>query len=166
MVKRRCFGLLVVLMLLLLAGCQESSGVLARGQLIPAFTLPDLQGVVHRLPVSRRGDWLLIHFWADWCPPCLQELRETEPVYRRLSGEGFSVLAINIEQPRQQVLQVVGELGISFPVLLDASGEVARRYGVNALPVSYLVDPDGRLQARLLGGITGPRLEEILRGLL
>ena len=76
------------------------------------------------------------------------------------------MLAINIEQPREQVARLVAELKLSYPVLLDASGEVARRYGVDGLPASFLVDPDGRLQARLLGGVPGDRLEGILSELL
>ena len=67
---------------------------------------------------SQTNRLVLIHFWADWCPPCLQELRATEPVYRRFATRGLEVLAVNIQQPREQVARVAGNLKISYPVLL------------------------------------------------
>jgi len=155
-----------LLLLFFLAGCQQAPETLVRGEPVPAFRLITLDGVSLQVPSAQRGRWLLIHFWADWCPPCLQELRATEPVYRRFATRGLEVLAVNIQQPREQVARVAGNLKISYPVLLDSTGEVARRYGVDSLPVSFLVDPDGRLQARLLGGVSGDRLEGILKELL
>ena len=149
-----------------LAGCQPPVNGLARGEAVPAFRLPTLAGDSLALPGSQRGRWLLIHFWADWCSPCLQELQASESVYRRYYDQGLMIVAVNIQQPREQVARVAGKLGISYPVLLDISGEVARRYGVNGLPASYLVDRSGLLHARLLGGVSGERLEQILVGLL
>lgn len=162
--NRCCLSCLALL--LLLTACQPAPQTLARGEPVPAFRLMSLDGVSLQVPSGQRGRWLLIHFWADWCPPCLQELSATEPVYRRFAARGLEVLAINIEQPREQVARLVAELKISYPVLLDVGGEVARRYGVDGLPASFLVDPDGRLQARLLGGVPGDRLEGILSELL
>ncbi|MCW8905648.1 MAG: TlpA family protein disulfide reductase [Sedimenticola sp.] len=163
----RCrFRSFLASVLLLLVGCQQTPQTLARGEPIPPFQLPSLGAQKLQVPAMQRGQWLLIHFWADWCPPCLQELRATEPVYRRLAGGRFEVLAVNIKQPRERVARVASDLELSYPVLLDATGEVARRYGVDALPVSFLVDPDGRLYTRLLGGVPGERLEALLHEVL
>lgn len=166
MVNRRTIVMTLLAGALLLAGCQQPVNELTRGEAVPAFRLPTLAGDMLALPASQRGRWLLIHFWADWCSPCLQELRASEPVYQRYSDQGLTIVAVNIQQPREQVARVADKLGISYPVLLDTSGEVARRYGVNGLPTSYLVDRSGLLHARLLGGVSGVRLEQILRGLL
>ncbi len=109
---------------------------------------------------------VLIHFWADWCALCRDELLGSELLYRRYRDQGLEVLAINLQQPRETVRSYLAGLDISYPVLLDSSGEMARRYGVSALPLVYLLDRQGRLYTRILGGASPDQLEQIIKRLL
>jgi peroxiredoxin len=76
-----------------------------------------------------------------------------EQLHRDLSGRGLSVLAVNIQESRSTVVTWAREKKLTMPILLDADGEVLRRYGVIATPTVFLIDRQGRL----LGRVVGPR---------
>jgi peroxiredoxin len=155
-----------LLLPLLLTACDATDRPLAIGQEVPAVDLVRFAGGTVQFPVAYRGRVLLIHFWADWCALCREELRESEPLYRRYRDRGLEVLAINLQQPRETVRAYLAGLDISYPVLLDSDGEMSRGYGVSALPVIYLLDRRGRLHARMLGGASPDQLDRLIRSLL
>lgn len=165
MVNRR-WSWLPLLTVLLLAGCDSSDRSLVLGESVPAVELERFEGERLEFPVAYQGHVVLIHFWADWCAICRDELQGSEPLYRRYRDQGLEVLAINLQQSRETVRSYLAGLDISYPVLLDSSGEMARRYGVSALPLVYLLDRHGRLHARMLGGASPDQLEQIIKGLL
>ncbi len=156
----------ILLPLLLLAGCDPVEPPLTIGMPVPAVALKSLDGADLQFPAAYQGQVVLIHFWADWCALCRGELRESEPLYQRYRERGLAVLAINIQQPRETVQAYLSGLDISYPVLLDGDGAMARRYGVSALPLVYLLDRRGRLHTRMLGGASPDQLEQIVKRLL
>ena len=109
---------------------------------------------------------MAIRFWADWCPFCESEMRSIEPLYRAYEPQGMQILAINVRQDRRTAADFVESLGISYPVLLDEEGAVARAYGVSGLPTTFFVDRQGKLAARILGESTPEVFEQILKELL
>jgi peroxiredoxin len=157
---------LLLLPLLWLAGCDTADRPLAIGDRAPAVDVEQLQGGTIQLPAAYRGRVVLIHFWADWCARCREELQGSEPLYRRYRKRGLEVLAINLQQPRATVHSYLAGLDISYPVLLDSGGEMSHRYGVSALPVVYLLDRHGKLHTRMLGGASPDQLERLIRRLL
>jgi peroxiredoxin len=98
------------------------------------------------------GRVVLVNFWATWCPPCVTELPALERLHRRHEHQGFTVLALSMDTGAPAMVDAfVRERGLSFPVGLDPAGEIARRYGVRALPTTVLLDRHGRAVASAIG---------------
>jgi DsbE subfamily thiol:disulfide oxidoreductase len=114
------------------------------------FTLQDLTGRQNSLSAFE-GRVVLLNFWATWCGPCRAEVPSMEQLYRELQDQGFSIVAINSQEPVEQVTSFVQEMGMSFPVLLDSLGKVGATYGVRAIPTTYIIDPEGAILARMVG---------------
>jgi peroxiredoxin len=149
--------------ILLLTGCGGDTPQLANGSPAPGFSLPRLAGGTVAFPADFRGQVLAIRFWADWCPFCKDEMTALEPVYRRLQGQGFRILAVNVRQDAETAGAFVRRLGISYETLLDIKGEVARAYGVQGLPTTFFVDGEGTLRGRILGE-SSPEVTERMVG--
>ncbi len=120
-----------------------SSGL--EGQQAPDFALKSSTGENLRLS-EYRGDVVMINFWATWCGPCRQEMPLLDELYTRYQRVGFNLLGVNIDDDSSRAMQMVNELGVSFPVLFDARKEVSKLYEVNAMPVTVLVDREGNVR--------------------
>lgn len=120
--------------------------------LIPSvdFQLPDLSGVDVKLS-DYRGQIVFLNFWATWCGPCRSEMPSMEKVYNDLKDEGFVILAVDLAEDNATVQSFVDELGITFPVVLDGTGEVGGVYDARSIPTTYLIDRDGNLLGRAVG---------------
>lgn len=158
------FGFL--LSALLLAGCGEQPKAPENGKPAPGFTLNRLDAGRLSFPDHLQHQVVAIRFWADWCPFCKDEMRALEPVYRKYRKRGLVILAVNVRQDKATVAAFIEKLGISYEVLLDPEGVVARSYGVMGLPTTFFVDRDGILRRRILGESTPEAFEKILLGLL
>ncbi len=116
----------------------------------PDFTLPSLNGKSITLS-ELKGTVVLINFWATWCPPCKLEMPSMERLYRKIKHNGFTILAVDIMEKPKTVKKFVRENKLSFPILLDTTGEVSAKYMATAIPTSYIVDKDGNAVGRVLG---------------
>ncbi len=127
------------------------------------FTLPDLEGKPHKLS-DYRGKWVVVNYWATWCPPCLEEIPELEVFHANHQDKDAVVLGVNMEEIDLESLKVfVDDQFISYPILrtgADSPGELGR---VTGLPTSYLVSPAGELAARQVGPITADAIESFIR---
>lgn len=131
------------------------------GEPAPAFTLDRLEGGRASL-AEYRGRVVMLNLWATWCAPCLQEMPSMQRVYERYRDQGLEILAVALDvqpgmrQPDGSVEGVVSafveRLGLTFPVLLDPRGATERLYAVDALPTTFLIDRDGRIRVREVGG--------------
>ena len=157
---------LLLLIPLLLPGCGEEPPRLEKQQPVPAFSLPDLAGKTLNFPQDVLGQVVVLRFWADWCPFCAPEMTAIEPVYLALRDRGLQVLAVNVRQDRETAARFIARLGISYPVLLDQDGHLARQYGVSGLPTTYFIDRAGRLHRRILGEADPALFDQIVRELL
>lgn len=132
-------------------------------KLAPDFTLPGIQGKSISLQ-DYRGRYVLLHFWATWCVPCIKEMPEIEQAYRSLKAEGLTVLAVNAGESKKKVGQYITKRNFTFPVLLDRDWEVAEQYRVIGLPVSIFIGPSGWIHNRVQGGsLTKPRIAQWLK---
>ncbi len=122
----------------------------------PEFTLSDLNGKPHRLS-DYRGKWVIVNYWATWCPPCREEIPDLVMFYEKNKSKAV-VLGINMEKIDVKALrQFVDDNLISYPVF---AGSVDAEVGpIPGLPTTYLVDPEGRLVARYIGMITSEGIE-------
>ena len=105
------------------------------GRQAPDFALKSASGENLRLS-EYRGDVVMINFWATWCGPCRQEMPLLDDLYSRYRRVGFSLLGVNIDDDSRRAMQMVEELGVSFPVLFDESKEISKLYQVEAMPVT------------------------------
>ncbi|MFQ5610539.1 MAG: redoxin domain-containing protein [Anaerolineae bacterium] len=135
------------------------------GSPAPDFELAALDGETVRLS-DYQGQIVLVNFWATWCPSCIAEMPEYEEIFRRQQGEGFVVLAINLQEPETVIDSFAEGVGLTFPVLRDASGEVTTDlYQVVGMPSSFIVDRNGLIFYRHAGPMSGELLSEKLAAL-
>jgi peroxiredoxin len=128
------------------------------------FRLPDIDGQWHRLS-DYRGQWVVVNYWATWCPPCLRELPELEAFHRASVGDAV-VLGVNMERIGEAALRAfVDDQSLSFPILVAGAGpERSRLVGaVDGLPTTYLVSPSGEPVARQVGEVTAEALHRFIR---
>jgi len=122
----------------------------ARAKLADDFSLPTPAGGSFRLS-EQRGKVVLVNFWATWCPPCLEEMPAMERLWSRHKDAGFVLVAISLDTDPKKVSQFVSVRKFSFPVALDPKMEIAEKYGVRALPSSFVIDRDGTVTGVALG---------------
>jgi cytochrome c biogenesis protein CcmG/thiol:disulfide interchange protein DsbE len=159
-------SLVVLFFSLLVFSCKEKPGKSSLPKLRTAaivFNCQDLKGQIWSLD-KIRGKVVLLRFWADWCPYCRYEMPVIEKYYRMLKSQGFEVLAVNVKQSAAVTEAFTAQLDITFPILLDPDGKMAKRYGVYAIPTNFLIDRDGIIHEILIGEVF--REERVLRDLL
>jgi peroxiredoxin len=115
------------------------------GKEAPDFALKSSTGENLRLS-EYRGEVVMVNFWATWCGPCRQEMPLLEELFSRYERVGFTLLGVNIDDDPRRAMQMATELGVTFPVVFDDRKEVSRLYDVNAMPVTVLVDKEGRVR--------------------
>ena len=119
--------------------------------LAPDFTLPSLSGGNVSLR-DYRGKWVFVNFWATWCGPCVIEMPMLNKMYHTLKNDTFELLAVNTEDiDPKTVRRFVEELKLDFPILLDRQSTTLRPYAVRSLPMTYMIAPDGTVEAKAEG---------------
>jgi thiol-disulfide isomerase/thioredoxin len=135
----------------------------------PAFTLEDMDEELHSLK-DLRGKVVLLNFWATWCPPCQREMPSMERLYQKLNGEDFTVLAVNQMEDGDHVFAYIGQLDVdpTFTILFDKDSKVSNSFRVNGLPTTYLIDKQGSIRYRAIGGreFDHPEVEKQIRQLM
>lgn len=128
-------------------GFQELSG----NKEAPDFTLLSLDGKKISLH-DYQGKIVFLHFWATWCKPCIEEFPTIDRIYKEYKDKGLVILAISIDKGgREPVKTFVDKIGVSFPILLAADGNIKGAYWTWGTPTSYLIDRHGRFIGRALG---------------
>jgi cytochrome c biogenesis protein CcmG, thiol:disulfide interchange protein DsbE len=135
----------------------------------PDFSLKTPDGKAYTLS-DLRGQAILINLWATWCPPCRAEMPAIQRLYEEYRAQGFIVLAVNstIQDDPLAIAPFVKEYALTFPILLDETGEFSRSYEIRSLPSSYFVNRDGTINELVIGGpmsvaLLRTRIEEILK---
>tara|TARA_B100000959_G_scaffold90987_1_gene96774 strand:+ start:33945 stop:34289 length:345 start_codon:yes stop_codon:yes gene_type:complete len=88
---------------------------------------------------------VFIDFWASWCPPCLASLPAYDKMYQELGNTEFEFIAINVDENTEDGIFFLEDHPVSYPVLADPEGDIGIPYRVRSLPVSYLLDREGRI---------------------
>ena len=122
-----------------------------RAPLAPDFELPDLDGEKKKLS-DFRGKVVLVNFWATWCPPCRKEIPSMQRAWKILETEDVMMLAIHIGGSLDKIWTFLIDYDVEFPVLFDAKGRSPRGWPIVGLPTSFVVDPEGRIALRAIGG--------------
>lgn len=120
------------------------------GQNAPGFTLKDLNDRDVSLE-DFRGKVVFINFWATWCPPCKEEIPVINQLYEKYMGKDFVILGISTDDSKKDVARFVEKYKVKFMILHDQDAKIMRKYKGFSLPVSYLIDRQGRITDRFLG---------------
>lgn len=125
-----------------------------------AFTLTDTQGRVHRL-ADYKGRWVLVNFWATWCPPCLEEMPDLQRLHEARKDLVVIGIAMQYRDP-EYVKKFAEDMLVSYPIVLGDE-RIARQVGpVPGLPTSYLYDPSGKQVAYHVGALGRADVERFI----
>lgn len=133
-----------------------------------AFMLRDVDGKLVSLR-DFEGKVVLLNFWATWCANCRKEMPAMERLYQSLRADGFAIVAISVDQAAtEKVKAFAEELKLTFPVLHDRDSIISRLYSNPGVPVSYLVNREGRIVYRVVGEYDwySPEARETVKALL
>ena len=132
------------------------------GFLAPDFSLERLDGGDLITLSDLRGKVILVNIWASWCPPCREEMPAINRVYQEYESQGFEVLAVNTtyQDNEEDAAAFAQNLGLTFPILLDRTGEIRQLYLLRGLPSSYFIDREGIIRSVVVGG---PMTETLIR---
>ncbi len=109
-----------------------------------------------------RGQTVLLNFWATWCGPCRIEMPQFQQAYDEHRDDGFVIVAVNNRESEDQILGFQEELGLTFPLALDARGDIQNQYALQSYPSTYLINEDGVIVERHLGTLTADAITELI----
>lgn len=139
--------------------------VLSVGQPAPEIELPNPEGKTVKLS-DLRGKYVLIDFWAAWCKPCRQENPNVVRLYNQYKDKGFEVFGVSLDRTKEDWVQAIAEDQLDWTQVSDLkyfNSVAAETYQIQAIPATYLIDPDGKIIAK---DLRGPSLENKLAELL
>lgn len=132
------------------------------------ITLKDIKG--QKIALSDyvgKGKYVLIDFWASWCGPCRKEMPAVKAAYEKFASKGFEIVGISLDSSQSAWEKGTADLGITWPQMSDLKGwkcEGAALYGVNSIPATLLVDPNGIIIGKnLRGDEIEKKLSEVLK---
>jgi peroxiredoxin len=126
----------------------------APGQLAPDFAEPDGSG--KPIPLSSlRGKYVLVDFWASWCGPCRAENPNVEKAYQQYHARGLNILGVSLDEKKDKWQEAVKKDHLDWQQVSDLQGwknTAAVLYGVQGIPMNFLIGPDGKIIAKCLRG--------------
>ena len=135
--------------------------LLALATSAPAFDLVDSKGKSHKLS-QYKGKWVLVNFWATWCPPCLVEIPDLAALHKNKKNN-LVVLGVAMDyQDPQQVLDFAKEQAIPYPIILGDDLAIEQVGPVRGLPTTYLYNPQGKQVAYNVGLLTQEAVEKYI----
>jgi thiol-disulfide isomerase/thioredoxin len=127
------------------------------------FTLVDMNGVTHQL-ASYKGKWVIVNYWATWCPPCLEEIPDLVNLYDSRKGIDLMVIGVVFDyETLQEVETYVDDMLMSYPIVLGNEDVVKQIGAAEVLPTSYIYNPQGKLVKVKRGIVSRQYLETIIR---
>ncbi len=122
------------------------------------FKLTDTTGKTHTL-AGYKGKWVLVNYWATWCPPCLDEIPDLIALHEN-KANNLVVIGIALDyRNAKQVTDFATGLLVNYPIVLGNRQLVSQIGPVQGLPTTYLYNPEGRLVAQQVGAITRAAVE-------
>jgi thiol-disulfide isomerase/thioredoxin len=136
----------------------QKSGKLAIGSVLPDFTLTTPEGKALSLS-SFKGKVVLIDFWASWCGPCRKENPNVVAMYKKLHAKGFEIYSVSLDDNQEKWMKAIKADGLIWNHASDLKGwdnQVAKMFGIDAIPFTILLDKEGKIIDK---GLRGKELE-------
>jgi thiol-disulfide isomerase/thioredoxin len=134
----------------------------------PALVGTTLTGQSWSLASQDRGDIVFINVWASWCGPCRSELPMLAAAAKRLRSQGVRFLGVDERDHASHARAFIASTGATYPNLFDPNGSLLRELTLlpqAGVPSTLVLDPRGRMAARVIGAITSKELAAIVSGL-
>jgi peroxiredoxin len=146
-------AMILLISITAMAGSEPSAG----------FRLTDIQGKQHRLK-DYRGKWVLVNYWATWCPPCLEEVPDLVMLYDQHKAGNLMVIGVAMQyKTRKEVADFVDDMLMSYPIVLGDKSVTDQLGKDEILPTTFVFNPQGRLVDTKRGVITREYVETLLR---
>jgi len=155
------FGVFAVIALQML---RNNAQPITRGP-APDFSMALYEGGEFRLS-AQRGQWVVVNFWGSWCGPCRDEAPELQAAWEKYQAAGVVIVGVGFRDVESAARQFIREYGISYPNGNDDGLRITARYAVTGAPETYVIDPDGNVQAFLLGPLPVGWLDTTLTDLM
>lgn len=138
-----------------------SSNIYAAGAV--DFTLSDLDGKDRKLS-EFRGKWVVVNYWATWCPPCLAEIPELVDFHEQHKNKDAVVLGVDFEEINlMELKEFTQDYFMSYPIVHMKPGPRSHLGIIEGLPTSFLVSPTGDVVAKQVGPVTAKMIEEFIQ---
>lgn len=137
---------------------------ITEGSFAPNFTLENLTGAKVSL-ADFRGKYVLLNFWAIWCPPCRAEMPDLNKFAQNNKAD-FVVLGVELGDKKASVQQFIANGKYTYPILLDTKQQVAKTFEVTAIPTTFVLNKAGKIVYITKGSLTQQALENIKKNLL
>ncbi len=136
------------------------------GDIPSQVTLSEVRGNSVTVPFDFKGQVVLIHFWASWCPTCQGEMRTLESLYDLYGGKGVTPCSIGLGEKKETAVRYMKNMTISYPVLLDPDASTKKPFGIAGIPTYFVLDRESVIRHRILGKADREGLGRIVRSLL
>ena len=143
---------------------------MAIGSEAPDFTAKLNNGETFTLS-DKKGQVILLNFWATWCLPCKAEMPDIQKLYEKSSTEGEdAVIVLGVAAPNmgqegseEEIAAFMEEKGYTYPVLMDTEGELFASYGIMSFPTTFMIDRDGNVFGYVSGMLSADMMDSIVR---
>lgn len=143
---------------------KEDRGKLQVGDQAPDFVLKDMEGNTHQLS-DYKGQGVFLNFWGTWCKPCEREMPYMNNQYKKYEDKGVQILAVNVGQSDFLINSFSSKHGLEFPIVVDKEEEVQNAYGIDPLPTTMLINPDGKIEKIITGTMSEEDIIEDLESI-
>ena len=139
--------------------------VMSQSVLAQALDMPlkRLDGTVHNLS-DYKGNWVVVNYWATWCPPCIAEMPDLQDFHDKHVGKGALVIGINVESAAKDLIEdFLDTYFITYPIYSAPLVQSSELGSIPGLPTTFLVSPVGTVEARQVGGVTSEMIESFIK---
>jgi thiol-disulfide isomerase/thioredoxin len=133
----------------------------APGLYAAGFSVTDTEGKTHSL-AGYKGKWVLVNYWATWCPPCLAEIPDLIDLHENKKNN-LVVIGVAVDfRAAKQVTDFAESLNVSYPIVLGSPEVIKQIAPVQGLPTTYLFNPEGKMVAQQVGPVTRESVESYI----
>lgn len=126
------------------------------------FLMKDLTGKVHRLS-DYQGRWVLVNYWATWCPSCLDEMPDFIDLYGKNKAKDLVVLGVAVDYKNErEVRHFVDDMLVSYPIILGTPKVLVQFGSPSVLPTTFIYNPQGKLVKVKRGQLSKKAIELIM----